>query len=90
LEQLGSPPLGLGHGGKDQVTEELRITAGEHGRVDHYRVDRAPSVRGHLDQAATGRGLDDPARQLGMQLLQPALHLLAELKELLKIRHAFG
>jgi hypothetical protein len=24
-----------------------------------------------------------------MQLLQPALHLLAELKKLLKIRHAF-
>ena len=28
--------------------------------------------------------------QLGLQLLQPALHLLAELKQLLKICHAIG
>ena len=39
-------------------------------------------------QAAARRRLDGPAGQLGLKLLKPALHLLAELKELLKICHA--
>jgi hypothetical protein len=52
-------------------------------------MDRASAVGGHLDQAASRGGFDGSARQLGLQLLQPALHLLAELKKLLKIRHAF-
>ena len=34
-------------------------------------------------------GLDGTVSQLRLELLQPALHLLAQLKELLKICHAF-
>ena len=60
----------------------------EDGRVDHDRADRAAAVGRDPHHAAARRGLDGPTGQLGLQLLQPALHLLAELKELLKICHA--
>ena len=39
---------------------------------------------------AARRGLDGATGELGLELLQPALHLLAELKELLEICHAIG
>ena len=35
-------------------------------------------------------GFDGAVGQLGLQLLKPALDLLAELKKLLEICHAFG
>ena len=89
MQQLGRPPLGLGHSSQDEVTQKLRVVFLEDGRIDHDRMDRAPAVGGHPDQAAARGRFDGPARQLGLQLLQPALPLLAELKKLLKIRHAF-
>ena len=57
--------------------------------IDRDRADGAAAVGGDPDHAAAGGGLDGPAGQLGLKLLKPALHLLAELKELLKICHAF-
>ena len=50
----------------------------------------AAAVGGDPHHPAAGRRLDRPAGELGLELLQPALHLLAELKELLKICHAIG
>jgi len=81
--------LRLRHGGQDQVAQKLRVVLLEHGGVDLDRADHAAAVGGHPDQAAAGGRLDGPTGQLRLQLLKPALHLLAELKELLKIRHAF-
>jgi hypothetical protein len=56
-------------------------------RVDHDRVDGPAAVRRHFDQPGTGTRFDGPGGQLGLELLQSALHLLPELKELLKICH---
>jgi hypothetical protein len=59
-------------------------------RVDPDRADSAAPVRGDLDHTAARRGFDGPIGQLGLELLEPALHLLAQLKQLLKICHAIG
>ena len=71
-----------------EIAEELGVVALEDGRIDDHRVHHAAAIGGDAHHAAAGRGLDRPAGELGLQLLQPALHLLAELKELLKVCHA--
>ena len=90
LQQVGRAPLRLGHRGQHQIAEELGVVALEHGGIDDDRAHRAAAVGRDADHAAARRGLDRAAGELGLQLLQPALHLLAELKELLKICHALG
>ena len=62
----------------------------EDGRIDHHRAHGAPAIGRDPDHPAARRGFDGAAGELGLELLQPALHLLAELKELLEIRHAIG
>ena len=57
------------------------MTTGMHG---------AAAIGGDPHHAPARRGLDRATGELGLELLQPALHLLAELKELLKICHAIG
>ncbi len=89
LQQIRGPALRFGDGGKHEVAQEFGVVPGEHGRVDDDRAHGAAAVGLDLDQAGARGGLDGTARQLGLQLLQPTLHLLAELKELLQIRHAF-
>ena len=58
--------------------------------IDHDRSHRATAVGHDAHHAAARRGLDGATGELGLELLQPALHLLAELKELLEICHAIG
>jgi hypothetical protein len=60
------------------------------GRIDPHCAYCATAVRGDPHHAAARGGLDGPVGQLGLKLLQPALHLLAQLKKLLKICHALG
>jgi hypothetical protein len=88
LQHLGSPALSLRYRSQHEITEELGIVILEYPGIDPHCADCATSIRRHLDHAAAGRGFNGSAGQFGLELLQPALHLLAELKELLKICHA--
>ena len=90
LEHLRCPALRLRHGCQDEVTEELGITILKDCGINPDSPDGSPAVGGYPPHAATRRGFDGPVGQLGLQLLKPALHLLAKLKKLLKICHAIG
>jgi hypothetical protein len=90
LEHLRRSALSLSHRRQDEVTEELGVPILENRGIDPDSPDGAPAVGGYLHHASTGRGFDGPVGQFGLQLLKPALYLLAKLKELLKICHAFG
>jgi hypothetical protein len=90
LKHLGRAPLGLGHCREYQVAQELGIVILEYGGVDKDGTHRPAAVGGHLDHAPAGRGLNGAGCQLRLQLLQPALNLLTQLKELLKVCHAIG
>jgi hypothetical protein len=90
LEHLRCPALGFSHRGQDQVTEELGITILKDRGIDPDSPDGATAIGSNLHHATTRRGLDGSVGQLGLQLLKPALYLLAELKKLLKICHAVG
>jgi hypothetical protein len=90
LEEIGRPALRFGHRTEDQIAQKLGIVPTEHGGVDDHRPHGSPPIGSDAHHAATGGRLDGPPRQFGLQLLKPALYLLAELKELLKVCHAFG
>ena len=62
----------------------------KYGRIDPHCAYCATAVGGDLHHTAARGGFDGTVCQLGLKLLQPALHLLAQLKELLKICHAIG
>jgi hypothetical protein len=89
LQHLGGTALGFGHRSQDQITEELGVMGLENGGIDPDVTDSPASIGRHPDHTTPGRGLDGAACELGLELLQPALHLLAKLEELLKICHAF-
>jgi hypothetical protein len=82
--------LRLSHRGQHQLAEKLGVMILEHRGIDRDCAHGSATVGGHLHHAASGGGLDGPVGQLGLQLLQPALHLLSELKKLLEICHAIG
>ena len=90
LQEVGRAPLRLGDRGRHQIAQKLGVVPREDGRIDHHRAHGAPAIGRDPDHAAARGGLDGTAGELGLELLQPALHLLAELKELLKVRHAIG
>jgi hypothetical protein len=90
VEHLGRATLSLGYRGEHQITEEIGVVVLEDDWIDRDRSDGTAAISGHLHHSAAGGGLDGASGQLRLQLLQPALHLLSQLKELLKIRHAIG
>jgi len=65
----------------DSLAVRYAVLAHDLGEVVETRPDIGAAARG---------GLDGTLGQFGLQLLQPALHLLAELKELLEVCHAIG
>jgi hypothetical protein len=87
LENILCPTLGLGHGRRYQIGQQLGIPLGERDRVNGDRANRSPAIGGHLHQARASGCLDGPGGQFSLNLLQPALHLLAQLEKLLKICH---
>ena len=74
------PPLGLVHRRQDQIAQELGVVLGEDGRVDHDRPHRPAAVRGDPHQPSARGRFNDLAGKLGLNLLQPTLHLLAKLE----------
>src|SRR3954454_9696131 len=78
--------LRLGHGGQHQVLEHLHVAAVGHGGVDLDRADLAAPVGGgghHPAAAGAGHGL---LAELGLELREAALDLLAHLQQLLEVR----
>jgi hypothetical protein len=90
LEHFRRPALSLGHCGEHQVAEKIRIVVLEHCRIDRHGPHRAPTVSRYSHHPAARGGLDGAVCQLGLELLEPALHLLTKLKQLLKICHTIG
>jgi len=90
LKHLGCTALSLGDCGEYEVTQELGVVILEDSGLDRHRTYGAPAIGGYLDHAAAGRRFDGTVGQLALELLQATLHLLPELKELLKVCHAIG
>jgi len=83
LDQIRGSPLGLGHGGKDQVGEKLRIPALEGLRLDVQRTHGTTTIHLNPHQPRPRRRFHRASGKFRLKLLQPALDLLAELKEML-------
>jgi len=75
--------LRLGHGRKDEVGEQLGITAGKRLGVDAHVSNVAASIDRHAHKTAAGLDLERPVGELGLKFLKAALPLLAELPHLL-------
>jgi hypothetical protein len=90
LKHFRRPALSLGHGGKHQLAQEFGIAVREDSGVDRDGAHGATAISGDLDHATSGRRFDGTRSQLRLKLLKPALHLLAQLEQLLKICHAIG
>jgi hypothetical protein len=83
LHQVGGLALGLGDGAYDQVGQQLGVAALERLGINDDRAHPELSIDGGAHQSSTRAGLDGAAGQLNLELLQPALYLLAQLEELL-------
>jgi hypothetical protein len=90
LQHLCRPTLCLGYGGQHQVAEEVGVMVLEYRRIDRDGPHRTTTISRDLHHAAASRSLDGAVSQLGLELLQPPLDLLSELKKLLEICHAIG
>jgi hypothetical protein len=90
LKHLGGPALGLSYRGQHQLTEELGVVVLEDSGIDCYRPHGAPAISGDLYHATAGGRFNGTGGQLRLELLKAALHLLAQLKQLLEICHAIG
>ena len=62
---------------------------GEGRWIDRDGTDGAPAISDDFDQPGPGAGFNSARCQFRLNLLQPALHLLAQLEKLLKIGHEF-
>ena len=83
LEHVRGAPLHLGDRGQDQVGEKLCVMTGEDRRIDIQGAEHTPAVRRHPYHASAGGSFDSPIGEIGLQLLELPLHLLAELEKLL-------
>jgi hypothetical protein len=90
LEHLSGPTLRFGHCGEYQFPEKLGVVVLEHCGIDCNRSHRATAIGRDFHHPSTRGRLDRTGGELGLELLQTALHLLAQLKQLLKICHAIG
>jgi len=90
LKHLGCTPLSLGDSGEYQLAQEICVTFLEYRGIDNYCSNGAAAISGHLHHASASRGLDGAGCQLRLELLEPTLYLLSQLKKLLKICHAIG
>src|SRR5215210_5147767 len=83
LEHLSGTTLGLGHCGEYQFPEKLGVMVLEHCGIDGNCTHGAAAVSRYFNHPSARRGLDRPGGKLGLELLQPALHLLPQLEQLL-------
>jgi hypothetical protein len=90
LEHLSGATLRFGHCGEHQFPEELGVMIPEHCGIDRNCAHGAAAVGRDFHHPSTRGGLDRTGGELGLELLQPALHLLPQLEQLLKICHAIG
>jgi hypothetical protein len=88
LQHLSGATLRFGHCGEHQFPEKLGIVVLEHCGIDRNRAHGAATIGRDFDHPTTCGSLDRTGSELGLELLQTALHLLAQLKQLLKICHA--
>jgi hypothetical protein len=80
LERLPCPALALGDGRQDEVGQQLLVPSFERSAIDRQSPDSASTVQCHPDHPTTDLDFDCLIGQIPLQLLQPALHLLAQLE----------
>jgi hypothetical protein len=90
LKHLSGTTLRFGHCGEYQFPEKLGVVVLEHCGIDRNGTHGTAAVGRHLHHPSAGGGLDRTGGELGLELLQTALHLLPQLEQLLKICHAIG
>jgi hypothetical protein len=90
LEHLSGATLRFGHCREYQFPEKLGVMVLKHCGIDRDRAHCAAAVSRDFHHPSPRGGLDRTGGELGLELLQTALHLLAQLKQLLKICHAIG
>src|SRR5690554_4177775 len=81
------PLLRLRDRGEDEVLEHLHVLRIDDGRIDPDLTNTAPTIGGDRNHPATARSGDGLVAQLGLELAQTGLYLLAHLQNLLKVRH---
>jgi len=79
--------LALGDGRQDEVGQQFLVPSFERGAIDRQAPDGTSPVQRYPDHPTADLDFDRLIRQIPLQLLQPALHLLAQLEKLLKIGH---
>jgi hypothetical protein len=90
LQHLSGATLRFGHCCEYQFPEKLGVMVLEHCGINRNRAHGTAPIRRDFHHPTTRGGLDRTGSELGLELLQTALHLLAQLKQLLKICHAIG
>jgi hypothetical protein len=88
LQHFSGATLRFGYCCEYQFTEKLGVVVLKHCGIDRNGAYGAASVRRDFHHPPTRGGFDGTGGELGLELLQTALHLLAKLKQLLKICHA--
>jgi hypothetical protein len=90
LQSLRRTALPLGDSAEDQVRQQIGIPALERLGVEMQGADRPLPVHRDADQPAACLGLVRLIGQSMLELLEPPLHLLAELEELGPICHTWN
>ena len=90
LKHLSRAALCLRHRGEYQLAQKFGVVVLEDVGIDRHGPNGTAAVGGDLYHSAAGGGFDRTRSQLSLELLKPALHLLSQLEQLLKICHAIG
>ncbi len=87
LDEVRRPPLRLSDGRQHEIGEEVGISIVKDLGVDAQAAEVPSPIDRDSHQIGPGARFDHPVAKLGLQLLQPTLHVLPQLKKVLNISH---
>jgi hypothetical protein len=87
LDEVSRTALCLRDGRQHQIGEEVGIPIVKDFGGNVQAAEDPSPIHGDTHQIGPGACLDHAVAQFGLQLLQPTLHVLPQLKEVLKISH---